>query len=104
MWMLTSRIGRPVRACQSPTAIWRSSTASRRPVHSGSRSARGMRHEPAKMDDREGEEEVRRPGVHVLHELGIQAVAGRAAVAGVGTRAGDEDADDDRDKVTTVVR
>ena len=87
-----------MRACQRPTTIWASSTASRRPVHRRSRSAAGVRHEPIDEDEREREQGVCRPRVHVLHELGVQPVARRTAVAGVRPGSGHEDPDDDRDQ------
>ncbi len=39
-------------------------------------------HGPCGEHEREGEQEVGGPAVHVLHELGVEAVAGRTAVAG----------------------
>ena len=97
MWMFTSTIGRPARACQSPTTICATSTASRSPVHS----RRRRPGECARADDeneRAREQRVGRPRVDVLHELRVQPVARRAAVAGVRTGAGHEDADDDGDQ------
>ena len=98
MWMLTSTIGRPVRACQSPTAICTSSTARSSPVHRRSRSAGAMRHEPATSTRVSAERDVRGPGVHVLHQLGVEPVARCAPVAGVRSGAGHEDADHHRDE------